>query len=121
MGKKKRKLVDWQDVPKKMVKGRPFDPNRQYIDFNPALADPDILPAGQVTAPSTPQLIMGEAVEHLQGRQREVYILTMREDKSLSEVAEILGIEKASAQVYKTRAIKFIEGYCKAAIAKGRV
>lgn len=73
------------------------------------------------TAPSTPQLLMGEAIEHLQGRQKETYFLTMREGKSLSEVAKILGISKSAAQIYKLRAIKFIELYCKEAIARGRV
>lgn len=84
-------------------------------------ANPDVLPATEIAGPSTPQLLMGEAIEHLQGRQREVYMLTMREDKSLAEAAEILGIEKGTAQRYKERAIKFIESYCKEAIAKGRV
>jgi len=84
-------------------------------------ANPDVLSETEITTPSTPQLVMGEAVEHLQGRQKEVYFLTMREDKSLAEVAEILGIEKGSAQKYKERAIKFIAGYCKQAIKKGRV
>lgn len=94
--------------------------NGDGVDEHPQ-ANPDMLPEMANTGPSTPQLLMGEAIEHLQGRQREVYILTMREDKSLAEAAEILGIEKGSAQKYKERAIKFIEGYCKAAIAKGRV
>lgn len=71
--------------------------------------------------PSTPQLLVGEAVEHLQGRQKEVYLLTMREDKSLAEAAEILGIAKGTAQRFKERAIKFITFYCQEAIAKGRV
>jgi DNA-directed RNA polymerase specialized sigma24 family protein len=84
-------------------------------------ANPDVLPETEIAAPSTPQLLMGEAVEHLQGRQLEVYFLTMREGKSLAETAEILGIEKGSAQKYKERAIKFISQYCEAAIAKGRV
>ena len=84
-------------------------------------ANPDMLPETEIAAPSTPQLLMGEAVEHLQGRQREVYLLTMREGKSLAEVAEILRISKGTAQKFKERAIKFIESYCKQAIAKGRV
>jgi DNA-directed RNA polymerase specialized sigma24 family protein len=84
-------------------------------------ANPDVLPETEIAAPSTPQLLMGEAVMHLQGRQREVYLLTMREGKSLAEAAEVLGIEKGSAQKYKERAIKFIEGYCKEAMARGRV
>lgn len=71
--------------------------------------------------PSSPHFIMGEAVEHLQGRQREVYLLTMRESKSLAEAAQILGISKGTAQKFKERAIKFIEQYCKAAMDRGRV
>lgn len=84
-------------------------------------ANPDVLPKTEIAAPSTPQLLMGEAITHLQGRQREVYLLTMREDKSLAEAAEILGIEKGTVQVYKDRAIKFISAYCAAAIKRGRV
>lgn len=84
-------------------------------------ANPDVLPEMEIAAPSTPQLLMGEAIEHLQGRQKEVYFLTMREDKSLAEAAEILGIEKGTAQKYMERAINFIKDYCKAAIVKGRV
>jgi RNA polymerase sigma factor (sigma-70 family) len=85
------------------------------------LANPDSLPEVESTEPSTPQLLMGEAVEHLQGRQRECYLLTMREGKSFKEVAEILGIGKGRVQQYRERAIKFIEAYCLAAIKKGRV
>jgi DNA-directed RNA polymerase specialized sigma24 family protein len=85
------------------------------------LANPDLLPESESTAPSTPQLLMGEAIDHLQGRQREIYMLTMREDMSLAEAAEALGIEKGSAQKYKERAIKFIAQYCSNAMAKGRV
>lgn len=84
-------------------------------------ANPDVLPETEIAGPSTPQLIMGEAIDHLQGRQREVYMLTMRDNKSLAEAAEILGIEKGSAQKYKERAIKFIESWCRNAMAKGRI
>ena len=84
-------------------------------------ANPDVLPETEIAAPSTPQLIFGEAVEHLQGRQREVYLLLMRESKTYEEVHEILNITRGAIQTYEKRAIKFIEGYCKAAIAKGRV
>lgn len=90
------------------------------MDEHP-LSNPDSLPEAEDAAPSTPQLLMGEAIQHLQGRQREVYLLTMREGRSLAETAEILSIEKGTAQKYKERAIKFIEQYCHAAIAKGRV
>lgn len=86
-----------------------------------ARANPDVLPETEIAAPSTPQLLMGESVEHLQGRQKEVYLLTMREGKSLADAAKILKISKGTAQVYKDRAIKFIEAYCRQAILKGRV
>lgn len=65
--------------------------------------------------------IFGAAVEHLQGRQKEAYILHMREKKSLDEVATILSISKSSAQVYLTRAIKFISVYCHQAIEKEQI
>lgn len=84
-------------------------------------ANPDMFPETEIAGPSTPQLIMGEAIQHLQGRQKEVYLLTMRESKSLAEVAEVLGIAKGSVQVYADRAAKFITAYCRAAINKGRV
>ena len=84
-------------------------------------ANPDKLAETESGSPSSPQLLMGEAIAHLQGRQRECYLLTMREGKSLSETGEVLGITKRSAQQYKDRAIKFIAQYCRAAIAKGRV
>jgi RNA polymerase sigma factor (sigma-70 family) len=89
--------------------------------FENELANPDVLPETEIAAPSTPQLLMGEAIAHLQGRQREVYILTMREDKSLAEASEILGISKGTAQKYRERAIKFISQYCKNAILQGRI
>jgi DNA-directed RNA polymerase specialized sigma24 family protein len=87
----------------------------------PPQANPDVLPEMEIAAPSTPQLLMGEAVEHLQGRQKEVYFLTMREGKSLAETADILSLSKGTAQKYKERAIKFVEGYCRQAIQRGRV
>ncbi len=85
-----------------------------------ALANPDCLPECNTT-PSTPQQLMGEAIEHLQGRQREVYILVMREDRSLAEAGEVLNISKSTAQTYLDRAIKFITDYCKQGIDGGRV
>lgn len=105
----------WDDVARRSS-GDAHDAVREHPEANP-----DVLPETEIAAPSTPQLLMGEAVEHLQGRQREVYLLTMREGKSLADAAEILGIEKGSAQKYKERAVKFIEQYCRNAMAKGRV
>ena len=84
-------------------------------------ANPDSLPEVENVSPSSPQLLMGEAIQHLQGRQRECYLLTMREGKSISEAAEVLGLSKRSAQQYRERAIKFISAYCAEAIAGGRV
>lgn len=95
-------------------------PNGVDINERPE-ANPDVLPETEIAAPSTPQLIMGEAIEHLQGRQKEVYFLLMRESKTYEEVSEILNITRGAAQTYEKRAIKFIEAYCKQAIAKGRV
>lgn len=82
-------------------------------------AEADILK--QATTPSSPQLLMGEAILHLQGRQKEVYLLVMREDKSMAEAAEILNIGKSTVQTYLDRAISFISDYCKAAIEQGRM
>lgn len=84
-------------------------------------ANPDVLPAIDIVSPSTPQLVMGEAIEHLQGRQREVYLLLMRESKTYEEVSEILNITRGAIQTYEKRAIRFIETYCKEAIKRGRV
>lgn len=84
-------------------------------------ANPDVLPEAEAVGPSTPQLLMGEAIQHLQGRQKEVYLLTMREGRSLAEAAKVLEISKGTAQRYRERAIKFISGYCREAMERGRV
>ncbi len=70
---------------------------------------------------ATPHRIMGEAIERLHGPRREVYFLTIRDGKSLAETAEVLGMSERLAKCYQDHAIKFVEGYCKQAIAKGRV
>lgn len=130
MGKKRRTLVDIQDD--KVVQSRK-DASRteqsQYwdnfhnrrVNAEDVRANPDVLAETEIAAPSTPQLLMGEAITHLQGRQKEVYLLTMREGRSLAEAAEVLKIEKGTAQKYKERAIKFISQYCEDAIKRGRV
>jgi DNA-directed RNA polymerase specialized sigma24 family protein len=105
----------WDDAKARIERGG------QDNIYELAQANPDVLPETEISAPSTPQLLMGEAVTHLQGRQKEVYLLTMREGKSLAEAAEILGIEKGSVQRYKERAVKFLTQYCQAAINKGRI
>lgn len=109
----------WDDYDKH----RGFGPEGHGDDSNreDKRANPDVLPETEIASPSTPQLLLGEAIEHLQGRQKEVYFLTMREDKSLAEAAQILGIEKGSVQKYRERAVKFLTQYCETAIQKGRV
>jgi DNA-directed RNA polymerase specialized sigma24 family protein len=100
--------------------GDRFDKIKEDVRANPdSLREDESIYGNE--QPSTPHFLMGEAVEHLQGRQKEVYLLTMRENKSLAETAEVLGIAKGSAQKYQERAIKFIQQYCQAAIVKGRV
>ena len=75
------------------------------------LANPDSLPERDI-APTEAQILMGEAIEHLQGRQKEVYLMTYRMNKSQSEMAEILGITRSAVQIYHNRAVKFITAYC---------
>jgi len=123
MKKKKHIIVD---VQKTQIIGGDENAYERYVDMSEdqredVRANPDSLPESFSSAPSSPQLIMGEAIEHLQGRQREVYTLVMREGKSLAEAGHILGITKATAQDYRDRAIKFITAYCKQAINGGRV
>lgn len=99
--------------------GNRFDVIKEDERANPdSLCDEE---ASFSNCPSTPQLLIGEAVEHLQGRQKEVYLLTMREGKSLSEAGEVLGISKDTARTYKDRAINFVKKYCHQAIRRGRV
>ncbi len=111
MGKDKRRLVQWQSKKAEDICNE---------DGESYLANPDML-VEQPSALSSPQQLMGEAIEHLQGRQREVYILVMREDKSMAEAGEILNISKSSIQVYLDRAVIFITDYCRQAIDGGRV
>ena len=114
----------WNErTPIKKQKGRLAD----KFDFitEDVRANPDSLREDEgmfaVGQPTTPQYLMGEAVEHMAGRQKECYIMVMREDKSLAEAAQVLGISKGTVQVYLNRATKFITAYCKAAIERGRV
>lgn len=120
MRKKGRKIVDQQDM--RDVNGDSHS-YENYTDANKAehvLANPDCL-ADQPARPSSPQLVMGEAVAHLQGRQKEAYLLVMREDRSFSEAAEILNVSKSTVQTHLDRAIAFITAYCKQAMEGGRI
>jgi DNA-directed RNA polymerase specialized sigma24 family protein len=84
--------------------------------WEPAQANPDMLQLSEALyADGTltdEQELMGIAIEHLQGRQKQVYLLTMREGLSLADTAKSLNITKSTAQVYRTRAIAFIKAYC---------
>ncbi len=64
---------------------------------------------------------MGEAIDHLQGRQKEVYLSIMRDDKTQEETAEALDISRAAVRTYYDRAIAFISQYCRRAMDEGRV
>ncbi len=81
-----------------------------------AQANPDVLPEGISyfgdPKPSRAQLLMGEAIAHLQGQQKAVYTLTMRENYSIAEAAKKLGVGKSTAQGYRERALRFIQQYC---------
>lgn len=97
---------------------RPRNPRKVSWDAQEFMEKDIVL---QNSGPSSPQMLMGEAILHLQGRQKETYLLVMREDKSLSEAAEILGIKKGTAQGYLDNAIAFISQYCQQAINQGRI
>ena len=90
--------------------------NEDGEPMEPVQANPDSLPEGTSyfgdTSPSRAQFLMGDAIKHLQGQQKVVYTLTMREGYSIAEAAKKLGISKSTAQGYRERAIKFISQYC---------
>lgn len=81
-----------------------------------AQANPDVLPEDTsyfgARHRTRAQVLMGEAIQHLQGQQKAVYMLTMREAYSIAEAAKKLKISKSTAQVYRERALKFIQQYC---------
>lgn len=119
MKKRKRTIVDMQSLSE--IRGSEYSYSNSLDEHGESvLANPDQLPE-QKASPTSPQLLMGEAIEHLQGRQKEVYLLTMREGLSLAEVGDALSITKSTAQVHLDRAIKFITAYCEEGIKGGRV
>lgn len=87
----------------------------KFVLLNDDYVNPDTI-LNRIRPVSEEELIVADAVEHLQGRQKEVYLLTMRLGLSLSKTASELNIKKATAQVYKARAISFVTAYCKQAI-----
>lgn len=129
---KRKSTIDWQKLRERAGSTGSYDrhiddssdkknaANKTGEDYR---ANPDGLEDGaQLWGNSeitNPQRIMGEAIEHLQGRQKEVYYLIMREQMSEVEVAELMGITQQAVNTYKMRAIKFITTYCQNAIAKG--
>lgn len=117
--KKKRALVDLQKLQE--INGNTHS-YENYIgaESEDAVANPDVLPE-QHNSPSSPQMIMGEAIQHLQGRQKEVYIAIMRDDKTQEETAEMLDISRTSVRTHLDRAIGFISQYCRAAMDGGRI
>lgn len=119
MGKKKRGVVEQQEINERGGSSNSYE---RYSAENgeSVLGNPDLLPE-QSHSPSNPQMIMGEAVEHLQGRQKEVYLMIMRDEKTQEETAEALDLSRASVRTYFDRAIAFISAYCKSAIDGGRV
>lgn len=119
MKKKYNKFVETQELHDRSGNEKAYE-NYVGNGDESILANPDQLPE-QSSGPSSPQRLMGEAITHLQGRQKEVYLLVMREDKSLGEAAEILQISKGTVQTYLDRAIAFITQYCKQAVEQGRV
>lgn len=119
--KKKRVIVDLQHLQEIGGGTGSYDRYSAEQDGEESvLANPDSLPE-QPTSPSTPQMLMGEAILHLQGRQKEVYLSIMRDDKSLAETAEMLGVGKSTVQTYLDRAIAFITAYCTQAMKQERV
>ena len=82
----------------------------------PVQANPDSLPEGTSyfgdSQPTRAQVLMGEAIQHLQGRQKAVYLLTMQEGYSLAQAGKKIGVSKDTARTYKDRAVKFLIQYC---------
>lgn len=118
----KKTLVDVNELTERKGNTRSYE---RYVEGSKggeerAEANPDIL-LEQDSSPSTPQLIMGEAVLHLQGRQKQVYLSVMRDDKSIAETGEILELSKGTVQTYLDRAIAFITQYCKTAMDRERI
>jgi len=98
-------------VPKGRLGDR-FDFVTEDVRANPdSLTEDDEMYTNNQLTPA--QETLGEAIEHLQGRQKQVYLLTMRQGLSIRDAAKRLKISKGTAQVYRTRAIAFLVTYCK--------
>lgn len=80
-------------------------------------ANPDNIAAEEQPAVG-PRQIMYEAVEHLQGQQKEVYILLYREGLTMREAAAKLNVSVSTIQHYDNKAVNFIKQYCQQYIHK---
>lgn len=70
---------------------------------------------------ATPHRIMGEAIERLRGYHKEVYLLVVRDQKTLEDTALVLEMDEIQAQKTLDEAIESVRKYCKQAMVKGRV
>lgn len=98
--------------------GDRFDFVHEDVKANPdsLREDEGLYANSQVTRP---QELMGEAIEHLQGRQKQVYLLTFRRGLSFADTAKRLKISRSAVQIYRNRAARFVTQYCEAAIQRG--
>jgi len=63
--------------------------------------------------PTRLAFVMGEAVDRLQGTQRDIYIKTMRQGMSIAEAGRTLGLSKGACQYHRDRAIAYVTGQCR--------
>lgn len=118
-----RAYEDFMDKnPMNLQKGKlgdRFDYITEDVRANPdSLREDEAMYAS--SQPSEAQYLMGEAVGHLQGIQKQVYTLTMREGLSIAEAGKKIGISKSAAQGYRDRAIKFIAEHVKGVLRNAK-
>lgn len=110
----------WAIANRQTAKGQLGD--RFEFLHEPPQANPDELTEDQGmyadSQMTAAQMLMGDAIEHLQGRQKDCYIAIMRQGLSFAEAAKLLKISKSAVQIYKTRAVNFITAYCKQQLDK---
>lgn len=64
---------------------------------------------------------MGEAIEKLRGHHKEVYLLVVRDEKTLEDAALVLEMNEVQTQRVLDEAIESVRKYCKQAMLKGRL
>lgn len=108
--KRKKEMIEWQRL-------QELSTPQTNSSEEGTRANPDQLEEGQQlwgrTEISRPQALMAAAINHLQGRQKDVYLLTMRDRKTSRAIAAQLGISQTAVLAYKERAIAFITAYCR--------